>query len=467
MKLDRNDPRLTAFALEELSGDERANVEQELEQLPDGGEAVSEILETVGALRVGFAAEEAAMRDLPFTPKVIRPTFWQRSIVRAGMVAAACVAACVAVVFVSIRNSEKQLAAAPKPIEEELEEVTIGEFRITIQTQDQPKVVAKNTDSVAVPRAGIVEPKISPKGKLVPTPVSIPVPSVQLAHFIDPLPDHLRSLRFIDPLDRKIASFPMEVDVTSFDLVKRELKEGRLPDSENVHIEQWVNAFDYDYPLPESGSQRFRLDLEVAACPWQPQHRLVRIGVKSAVSADGGPVALNPAIGVDFNPLRVSGYRFIGDLKPASEPDGPALDQLTKSGHTMTALYEIVLVEDDQSKNGGPQIPKDGNRMASLPPGKLFPIDPEMLTVELVYQEPKGGSSRVLRTELVDGGAKFSEASDDFRFAAAIATLGEQLQTGEVAFDEVANLAEAALGDDESGKRREFVDLLRKAGEMQ
>ncbi|MEM1297456.1 MAG: von Willebrand factor type A domain-containing protein, partial [Verrucomicrobiota bacterium] len=225
--------------------------------------------------------------------------------------------------------------------------------------------------------------------------------------------------------------------------------------------------FDYDYPLPESGSQRFRLDLEVAACPWQPKHRLVRVGVKSTTSKDGSPVALNPAIGVDFNPLRVAGYRFLGDLQSASEAEGPAFDQLTKSGHSMTALYEIVLVERNKSQNPRPQMPKNSDRMASLPPEKLFPIDPEMLTVEMAYHEPDGGSARVLRKKLIDRGASFSQASDDFRFAAVIATFGEQIQGGAVEFGQLAELAEAALGGDESGQRREFIDLLRKAGEMQ
>lgn len=468
MNLDRNDPRLTAYALDELSAEERSNLEQELEQSPDSGEAVNEILDTVGMLRVGFAAEEAAMKNLAFAPKVIRPTFWQRSIVRAGMVAAACIAACAVVVFTSVRNSEETLVQSnPEPAGEEMEEVTIGEFRITIQQPTEPEIVAKASDSAVAPAAGTVERKISPKGSVAASPLKIPAPTVQFAQFIDPLPDHLQDLRFIDPLDRNIASFPLEVDVSGFELVKRDLSQGRLPDPSHVHIEQWVNAFDYHYPLPESGSDRFRLDLEVAACPWQPEHRLVRIGVKSAVSPDGSPVALNPAIGVDFNPLRVAGYRFLGDLETVSETDRPSFDQLTKSGHSMTALYEIVLLERKKPQNQRPKLPKNSERMASLPPEKLFPVDPEMLTVEMTYQDPQGSNPRILRKKLIDGGASFSQASDDFRFAAAIATFGEQAQTGAVDFDEVADLAESALGQDEDGQRREFVELLRKAGEMQ
>ncbi|MEM1296934.1 MAG: von Willebrand factor type A domain-containing protein, partial [Verrucomicrobiota bacterium] len=267
MKLDRNDPRLTGYALDELGAEERADFEQEMENSPDRGEAVSEILDTVAVLKVGFAAEEATMKNLPVSPKVIQPTFWQRSIVRAGMVAAACIVAIGMVVLTAVRDAETNLVSSESG-DEHLEEVTIGEFRITIQEPEKPAIIAKSDDPVSAPATGVVEPKISPKGTVGASPVSIPAPTVQFAQFIDPLPEHLRSLRFIDPLDRKIASFPMQVDISGFDLVKRELGEGRLPKPANVHVEQWINAFDYDYPLPESGSQRFRLDLEVAACPW-------------------------------------------------------------------------------------------------------------------------------------------------------------------------------------------------------
>lgn len=46
-----------------------------------------------------------------------------------------------------------------------------------------------------------------------------------------------------------------------------------------MRIEELVNYFTYDYP-PPVGDAPFSATMEVATCPWQPEHRLVRIGLK-------------------------------------------------------------------------------------------------------------------------------------------------------------------------------------------
>jgi Ca-activated chloride channel family protein len=52
-----------------------------------------------------------------------------------------------------------------------------------------------------------------------------------------------------------------------------------LPPPDAVRIEELVNYFDYDY-TPPTGDVPFAANVEVAGCPWAPEHRLVRVGIK-------------------------------------------------------------------------------------------------------------------------------------------------------------------------------------------
>ncbi len=57
------------------------------------------------------------------------------------------------------------------------------------------------------------------------------------------------------------------------------MQEGRLPPPDAVRIEELINYFDYDYSGP-TDDVPFAAHIEVAGCPWQAAHRLVRIGLK-------------------------------------------------------------------------------------------------------------------------------------------------------------------------------------------
>ncbi len=470
MNLDFNDPRLTAFALHEMDADERAEFEAELEQTSGVRAAIADIQETVGCLRVGFAAEEAAMSGVVLESNVIRPAFWQRSGVRALFVAAAGVAACFALTFVAIRDvQEKKARLAEQQLRAtESGEEEIGEFRITIageKKRGQRAAPELAGDAEKTP----IQPKILPEREIPGLPAGLPAPRVQFASTLDPLPEHLRELRFIDPLYRKVSTFPFEVGNSSLSLVRHNVENGQLPPRKDVRVEELVNAFAYDYAPPKSGSAPFRVHLEVAECPWQPGNRLVKIGVQSRFSRQDGPIAQNPAILVDFNPLRVSGYRLIGQIEPISSDEAPVFDRLAQPGHSVTAFYEIIPLEAAKVINPRPKLPKNSGKMASLPPERRFEIHPELLTVKLTFQAANGLESEPIEAKLVDSGAKVAAASEDFRFAAAVAAFGEWLSapdSGDYGIEQIVALAESGVGDDASGQRSGFVNLVRKAGDI-
>ena len=83
-----------------------------------------------------------------------------------------------------------------------------------------------------------------------------------------------------------LSTFSIDVDRASYANVRRFLRDGRLPPPDAVRIEELVNYFSYDDPAPGPGEPPFRVTTEVAPAPWQPLHRLVRIGLKAR------PVAL-------------------------------------------------------------------------------------------------------------------------------------------------------------------------------
>ncbi|MBW3598800.1 MAG: VWA domain-containing protein [Planctomycetes bacterium] len=77
-----------------------------------------------------------------------------------------------------------------------------------------------------------------------------------------------------------LSTFSIDVDSASYAKVRQYLmQQGMMPNPDAVRIEELVNYFVYDYE-PPTGEHPFAAHVEVAAAPWRPEHRLVRIGIK-------------------------------------------------------------------------------------------------------------------------------------------------------------------------------------------
>ncbi len=75
------------------------------------------------------------------------------------------------------------------------------------------------------------------------------------------------------------STFSIDVDTGSYSLVRGYLKNGELPPAESVRIEEMINYFHMRYKLPE-GDLPFRLYTELSTCPWNPNHKLLMLGVQ-------------------------------------------------------------------------------------------------------------------------------------------------------------------------------------------
>ena len=84
---------------------------------------------------------------------------------------------------------------------------------------------------------------------------------------------------FLSAADNPESTFSIDVDTASYANVRRFLDSGRLPPPNAVRIEELVNYFRYDYPQPDE-EVPFSVNMETAQCPWETEHRLVRIGLK-------------------------------------------------------------------------------------------------------------------------------------------------------------------------------------------
>ncbi|GAB5524579.1 MAG: VWA domain-containing protein [Roseivirga sp.] len=82
-------------------------------------------------------------------------------------------------------------------------------------------------------------------------------------------------------LDLKpLSTFSVDVDVAAYANVRRLLNQGTLPPKDAVRIEEMLNYFSYDYAQPTT-EHPFAIHSEYAECPWEPKHKLLKIGVNA------------------------------------------------------------------------------------------------------------------------------------------------------------------------------------------
>ena len=80
--------------------------------------------------------------------------------------------------------------------------------------------------------------------------------------------------------DEPVSTFSIDVDTASYAFVRRKLMQGVLPQKDAVRVEELVNYFDYDYPLPATREAPFRPTVTVMDSPWKQGNKLVQIGIK-------------------------------------------------------------------------------------------------------------------------------------------------------------------------------------------
>ncbi len=186
-------------------------------------------------------------------------------------------------------------------------------------------------------------------------------------------------------------------------------------------------------------------------------------------------IAKDVKLQLEFNPQQVQSYRLIGyenrllnkedfnnDKKDAGE---------LGAGLTVTALYEIIPAGPEfvssTIETSSPKVDPLKYQLVSL--NMQTPTD-EMLTVKMRYKKPDETKSNLLSVTLKNSSETIDSASENFRFAVAVAEFGMLLRQskfiGAADFDYAINLAKQSKGVDENGSRAEFIKLASTTSEL-
>jgi Ca-activated chloride channel family protein len=321
--MNLNDPKLTAYALGELDEPERSAITRAVGESAEAQRFVDEIRGLASALKGEFAAEieketpglssltESALElaqgsgrtELNRTLTDIHDDAWFWSIARPLAIAAvlALLAVVSGVAVFSLRREGVQVAqsewarlpAVPlKPADVE------GEFQTPMDAAASPAAAAPPSPSAAAPakmskyvasKAASLNYSVaqgSVSAGLAQAPVSavrewerfreIRVPS---GGFNTAAYDHILENPFLNAKDNPLSTFSIDVDTASYSNMRRFINEGSLPPKDAVRVEEMINYFTYDYAQP-SDDKPFAVHVDVASCPWETSHRLVRIGLK-------------------------------------------------------------------------------------------------------------------------------------------------------------------------------------------
>ncbi|WAT19376.1 VWA domain-containing protein [Aurantiacibacter sp. MUD11] len=77
-----------------------------------------------------------------------------------------------------------------------------------------------------------------------------------------------------------VSTFSVDVDTGAYANVRRFLSDGQMPPQAAVRTEELINYFRYDYPAPADRSQPFSVTTDMAITPWNPDTRLLRVGLR-------------------------------------------------------------------------------------------------------------------------------------------------------------------------------------------
>ncbi|MFA5121441.1 von Willebrand factor type A domain-containing protein [Zavarzinia sp.] len=126
--------------------------------------------------------------------------------------------------------------------------------------------------------------------------------------------------------EEPVSTFSADVDTASYAVVRRFLREGRLPPAGAVRVEEMINYFPYALEGPRDPGRPFSTRIGVMPTPWNADSRLMTVTIKAMDLDQGGRPPLNLVLLVDVSgsmqgrdrlPLLKSAFAdFARDLKP-------------------------------------------------------------------------------------------------------------------------------------------------------
>ncbi len=212
--------------------------------------------------------------------------------------------------------------------------------------------------------------------------------------------------RFLRPTDNPLSTFSIDVDAAAYSNIRRFISNGQKPPKDAVRIEEMVNYFEYDHEQP-TGQDPFAVDMEMADCPWAPDHQLL------AISLQGKKIPYDnlPASNLVFL-IDVSGSMSAANKLPLLKSSFKLLtDQLREKDRVAIVVYAGAA--------GVVLEPTPGNQKQAIK-GALDKLEAGGSTaggagIQLAYKLAQenfveGGNNRVILA--TDGDFNIGESSD-------------------------------------------------------
>jgi Ca-activated chloride channel family protein len=187
------------------------------------------------------------------------------------------------------------------------------------------------------------------------------------------------------------------------------------------------------------------------------------------ISSTLNTIAQDVKIQLEFNPAVVAEYRLIGYENRALNREDFNNDKVDAgeigAGHTVTALYEISMVDSNRKY-------VDPLRYSRAAGADAYHKD-EIALLRLRYKQPGSTVSRLIERPLktADIINSLDKTSERFRFSASVAGFGQLLRGGKYTdnyqYDDILELARNARGRDDFGYRGEFIALVNLAKSLQ
>lgn len=177
-------------------------------------------------------------------------------------------------------------------------------------------------------------------------------------------------------------------------------------------------------------------------------------------------IAKDVKIQIEFNPKHVKSYRLIGYENRKLRDEDFVNDAIDAgelgSGHTVTALYEIIPV-GVESEFYKEEIPLKYSNV----PATSSNYNDELATIKFRYKKPDGEKSTEMVEIIENETVSENATSADFKFCTAVAWFGLTLRDSKYIPNKdlkaIKALAKKGISNDDEGYKAEFIRLVETA----
>jgi Ca-activated chloride channel homolog len=180
-------------------------------------------------------------------------------------------------------------------------------------------------------------------------------------------------------------------------------------------------------------------------------------------------IAKDVKIQIEFNPSLVKAYRLIGYENRKLRPEDFKNDAIDAgelgSGHTVTALYEIVPAN---TKCEFFEEVAD-LKYTVTDQTKAKNASSELASIKFRYKKPDGDKSIEMVSTIANSEVSLKNASTDFKFCTAVAWFGLNLRDSKLVKNkslvDIKALAKDGLANDTEGYKAEFIRLVESGNQ--